>query len=207
MFLDETILQKEIENKKRDDLKKRLQDVKEDIFRQEREQKSVEDWIQELNCKLVEINGKKFVCEKKKVAGNHISIFIFPEDVEKIIEDQNVATIIYRTLEIGTNATFLNQPSVIRNQKEFQDKLIKQYLQDKITYCPLESGVLESGKYKICFAEGVVTSAIGGVFINNFICSGKKRAIIGNYSCRLVQRYAFGNLFRAMLIKMFEEDR
>lgn len=207
MFLDEKLLQKEIENKKQENLKKHLQDIKEDIAQQEREQKSVEDWIRELECKLVEINGKKYECEKKRVAGNHISIFVFPEDVEKIIEDHNVATVIYRTLEIGTNTTFLNQPSVIKNQKEFQFKLIKQYSQDKLTYCPLESGVLVSGKYKICFAEGVVTSAVGGVFINNFVCSGKKRAIIGNYSCRLVQRYTFGNLFRAMLTKMFEEDK
>ncbi len=207
MFLDEKLLQKQIENKKEEDLKKHLRDIKEDISRQEREQKSVEDWIRELDCKLVEINGKKLVCEKKKVAGNHINIFVFPEDIEKIIEDHNVATVIYRSLDIGTNTTFLNQPSVIKNQKEFQDKLIKQYSRDKLTYCPLESGILESGKYKICFAEGVVTSAIGGVFINNFFCSGKKRAIIGNYSCRLVQRYTFGNLFRAMLTKMFEEDK
>ena len=207
MFLDEKLLQKQVENKKREDLKKQLQDVKEDIFRQEQEQKSVEDWIREIDCKLVEINGKKFVCEKKKVAGNHIGIFILPEDVETIIEDHNVVTIIYRTLEIGTNTTFLNQPSVIKNHKEFQEKLIKQYSQDKVTYCPVESGILESGKYKICFAEGVMASAIGGIFINNFICSGKKRAVIGNYSCRLVQRYTFGNLFKAMLTKMFEEDR
>lgn len=207
MFLDEKLLQKQIENKKREDLAKQFQDVKEDIFRQEREQKSVEDWIREIDCNLVEINGKKFVCEKKKVASNHIGIFILPEDVETIIEDHNVVTVIYRTLEIGTNTTFLNQPSVIKNHKEFQDKLIKQYSQDKVTYCPLESGILESGKYKICFAEGVTTSGIGGVFINNFICSGKKRAIIGNYSCRLVQRYTFENLFKAMLTKMFEEDR
>lgn len=207
MFLDERILQKQMENKRREDLKKQLQDVKEDIFRQEREQKSVEDWICEINCNLVEINGIKFVCEKKMVAGNHIGIYILPEDVEKIIDDHNVVTVIYRTLEIGTNTTFLNQPSVIKNQKEFQDKLIKQYLQNKVTYCPLESGILESGKYKICFAEGVMTSAIGGVFVNNFICGGKKRAIIGNYSCRLVQRYTFANLFKAMLTKMFEEGR
>lgn len=207
MFLDEKLLQKQVENKKQEELKKQLQDVKEDIFRQEQEQKSVEDWIREIDCKLVEISGKKFVCEKKKVAGNHIGIFILPEDVETIIEDHNVVTVIYRTLEIGTNTTFLNQPSVIKNHKEFQEKLIKQYSQDKVTYCPVESGILESGKYKICYAEGIMTSAIGGIFINNFICSGKKRAVIGNYSCRLVQRYTFGNLFKAMLTKMFEEDR
>lgn len=207
MFLDEKLLKNEMDNKKREKLEKQLQDIKEDISRQEREQKTVDDWLRELDSKFVEINGKQFVCEKKKVVGNHISIFVFPEDVERIFEENNVATVTYRTLEIGTNITFLNQPSIIKNQKEFQDKLVKQYIQDKLTYYPLESGILESGKYKICFAEGIVASAIGGVFINNFICSGKKRAIVGNYTCRLVQRYTFGNLFRAMLTRMFEEDR
>lgn len=207
MYLDEKLLQKEIQDKKREERKKHIQDIKEEILRQEREQKPVEDWIHELDCKLVDINGKQLVCEKKKVMGNHISIFIFPEDVEKIIENNNAATVVYRTLDIATNTGILHQPIVIRNQKEFQDILIKQYAQDKLSYSPLESGILESGKYKICFAEGSMTSAIGGVFINNFVCSGKKRAVIGNYTCRLVQRYSYKNLFRAMLTKMFEEDR
>ncbi len=207
MFLDEKLLQIEAEKKKREKSEKRLQEIKDDILKQEREQKSVEDWIRELDCGLVEINGKELVCEKKKVADNRIGIFVFPEDMERIIEENHVATVIYRTLEIGTNVTFLNQPSVIKNQKEFQDKLVKQYLQDKRTYHPLESGVLTSGKYKICFAEGIVTSAAGGVFVNHFLCGGKKRAIIGDHTCRLIQRYSFGNLFRAMLTKMFEEDR
>lgn len=207
MFLDEKLLQVEAEKNKREKQVKRFQEIKEDISQQEREQKTVEDWICELDCQLVEIKGKKYMCEKKKVAGNHITIFIFPEDVDRIIEENNVAMVTYRTLEIGTSTTFLNQPSVIKNQKEFQDKLIEQYLQEKRTYYPLESGVLKSGKYKICFAEGVFPSSIGGVFVNNFFCGGNKRTIIGNYSCRLVERYTFGNLFRAMLTQMFEEDK
>ena len=197
MFLDEKLLQIEAEKNKREKQEKRFQEIKEDISQQEREQKTVEDRIRELDCKLVEIKGKNFVCERKKVAGDHISIFIFPDDVDRIIEEN----------KIGTSTTFLNQPSVIKNQKEFQDKLIKQYLQEKRTYYPLEAGVLKSGKYKICFAEGVFTSAVGGVFVNNFFCGGNKRTIIGNYSCRLVERYTFGNLFRAMLTQMFEEDK
>ena len=155
----------------------------------------------------MDIKGVKYVCEKKRVVDNHIGIYIFPEDVEKIIEDSNVATIIHHTLEIGINVTFLNQPAVIKNQKEFQAKLIRQYKQDKLDYCPLDAGVLTSGKYKVCFAEGIATSAVGGVFINNFFCGGKKRTIIGNYSCRLTERYSLGNLFRAMLTQMFEEDK
>lgn len=207
MFLDEKLLQMEAEKNKREKQEKRFQEIKEDISQQERAQKTVEDRIRELDCKLVEIKGKNFVCERKKVAGDHISIFIFPDDVDRIIEENNIAMVTYRTLEIGTSTTFLNQPSVIKNQKEFQDKLIKQYLQEKRTYYPLEAGVLKSGKYKICFAEGVFTSAVGGVFVNNFFCGGNKRTIIGNYSCRLVERYTFGNLFRAMLTQMFEEDK
>lgn len=207
MFLDEKLLQIEAEQKKQEKLQKQLQEVREDIFNQEREQKSVDDRICELKNKMVEINGKNFLCEKKKVLGNHITVFVFPEDVDRLFEENNMATVFYRTLEIGTNITFLNQPAVIKNQKEFQENLTRQYRKDKLTYYPLETGIIVSGKYKICFAEGIVNSAVGGVFINNFYCSGKKRTITGNYTCRLMQRYSFGNLFRAMLTQMFEEDK
>ena len=139
MFLDEKLLQIEAEKNKREKQEKRFQEIKEDISQQEREQKTVEDRIRELDCKLVEIKGKNFVCERKKVAGDHISIFIFPDDVDRIIEENNIAMVTYRTLEIGTSTTFLNQPSVIKNQKEFQDKLIKQYLQEKRTHWKQES--------------------------------------------------------------------
>ncbi len=207
MFLDEKLLQNELEKRKQEEREKQVQEIKEDISRQEREQKSVEDWICELDRELVEIHGKKYACEKKRVAGNHINIFIFPEDVERIMEEGNVATVVYRTLEIGTNTTFLNRPSVIKSHKEFKDKLALQYQQEKRTYYPLESGVLVSGNYKVCFAEGVFPSAIGGMFVNNFFCGGNKRTIIGNYTCRLTARYTYGNLFRAMLTQMFKEGK
>lgn len=207
MFLDEKLLQAELDKRKREEQEKQVQEIKEDISRQEREQKSVEDWIRELECKSVDIHGKKYACERKRVAGNHINIFIFPECVERIMEEGNVATVVYRTLEIGTNATFLNRPSVIKSHKEFKDKLALQYQQEKRTYYPLESGVLVSGNYKVCFAEGVFPSAIGGMFVNNFFCGGNKRTIIGNYTCRLTARYTYGNLFRAMLTQMFKEGK
>ena len=85
MFLDEKLLQMEAEKNKREKQEKRFQEIKEYISQQEREQKTVEDRIRELDCKLVEIKGKNFVCERKKVAGDHISIFIFPDDVYRII--------------------------------------------------------------------------------------------------------------------------
>ena len=58
MFLDEKLLQIEAEKNKREKQEKRFQEIKEDISQQEREQKTVEDRIRELDCKLVEIKGK-----------------------------------------------------------------------------------------------------------------------------------------------------
>ena len=63
MFLDEKLLQIEAEKNKREKQEKRFQEIKEDISQQEREQKTVEDRIRELDCKLVEIKGKNFVCK------------------------------------------------------------------------------------------------------------------------------------------------
>ena len=49
MFLDEKLLQIEAEKNKREKQEKRFQEIKEDISQQEREQKTVEDRIRELD--------------------------------------------------------------------------------------------------------------------------------------------------------------
>ena len=204
MFLDEKLLQIEAEKKKRETQEKRLQEIREDILRQEQEQKSVEDWIIELKHKTVEIDGQHFICEKKSVLNHHASVFVFPEEVDRIFEENNVVTVFYRTMEIGTNLTFLNQPAATKDEADFQEKITKQYANNKLTYQPLETGNLRSGGYRVCYAEGILNSAVGGIFVNNFYCSGKKRTITGNYTCLLLKRYFFGNLFRAMISLMFE---
>lgn len=207
MFLDEKLLQIKAEQEKREKQEKHLQEIREEFIRKDREQKSVEDWICDLKQKIITIEGKEFLCEKKLLLNQHVEVFIFPEDVARIFEENNVATVFYQTLEIGTNITFLKQPAVVKNEIEFQEKLTKQYLKDKLTYYPLETGSIPLGKDKVCYAEGILTSAVGGIFINNFFHSRKKRTIIGNYTCKLLKRYSFEHLFRAMLTLIFEEDK
>ena len=147
------------------------------------------------------------MCEKKPLLNQRAAAIILSDDVARIIEENNIATVFYRSLEIGTNITFLDQPAVIKNDTEFQEKLTEQYLRDKLTYRPLETGKFVSAKRKIYYAEDVLTSAAGEVFINNFYCSAKKETITGNYTCVLLRRYSYENLFRAMIRFMFGEDK
>lgn len=207
MFLDEKLLQTESKRKQQEKQERHLTEIREDILRQEKEQKTVEERISELKRKTVEIEGREFQCEKRRLLDSRIPVFVFPEDVDRIMEENNVATVLYKTLEIGSNFTFIHQPAVIKNETEFQKKITEQYFKDKLTYYPLETGNFQSGNYRICYAEGVLTSAVGGVFINNFYCSGKKRTITGNYTCRVAKRYAFEHLFQAMISQMFQEDK
>ncbi len=206
MFLDEQLLRAEYSRKEQEKREQHLTEIREDILRQEREQKTVEERICELKLGRVELDGREFQCEKRCLLNSRTPVFVFPEDVDRIMEENNVATVFYRTLEIGTNLTFINQPAVIKNEAEFQKKITEQYFRDKLTYYPLETGNFRSGNYRICCAEGALASAVGGVFINNFYCSGKKRTITGNYTCRLAKRYTFGHLFQAMISRMFQED-
>lgn len=207
MLLDEKLLQIEAEQEKREKQEKHLEEIKEDFIRQEQEQKSVDDWVYELKQKKLIVDDKEYMCEKKPLLNRRAAAIILSDDVARIIEENNIATVFYRSLEIGTNITFLDQLAVIKNDMEFQEKLTEQYLRDKLTYCPLETGKFISAKRKVYYAEGVLTSAAGGVFINNFYCSGKKETITGNYTCVLVRRYSYENLFRAMIRFMFGEDK
>ena len=74
----------------------------------------MEERICELKLGRVELDGREFQCEKRRLLNSRIPVFVFPEDVDRIMEENNVATVFYRTLEIGTNLTFINQPAVIK---------------------------------------------------------------------------------------------
>lgn len=203
MFLDEKLLQLEREKEKKDNREQLLQEKKEEILKQEREQKSVVDFISEIKSGVVVIDGKEYQCEREFLLDGNVTTYIFSEDVVKIIQENNVATIFYNKLEIGANLTFFKVPAVIKNEKIFQEQLIGQYKKDKITYYPLETGSFMSGNRKIRYATGVTTSAVGGIFIINFYSVQKGETVIGNYTCRLIKRYSFEHLFLAMLHLMF----
>ena len=113
MFLDEKLLQIEKEQIKQKKQEEYLKEIKEDILEQEQKQKSVEDWLHELKHKTVIIDDKEYLCEKQMLLDGHAAACILSDDVERIIEENNIATVFYRTLEIGTNITFLNQPAVV----------------------------------------------------------------------------------------------
>lgn len=206
MYLDEKLLRTEADRERRERQEKHLKELKEDFVRQEQEQKSVDDWVRELGQGAVVIDGREYLCEKKMILGKRVPAFILSDDVAGIVEENNIATIYYRSLEIGTNITFLDQPAVIKNETEFQEKLTEQYLKDKITYHSMETGKFQLAAGKVYYAEGILTSAAGGVFINNFYCSSRKGTVAGNYTCILLRRYFYEHLFRAMIRLMFEED-
>ncbi len=206
MYLDEKLLQMEADQEKRKKHEKHVNEIKEELIRQEQEQKSVDDWISELRQKKVTIDDREYSCEKKPLLNQRVAAFIFSDDVARIIEENDIATVFYKSLEIGTNITSLKQPAVIKNETEFQEKLCEQYLRDRINYSPIKTGKFLLAGRKVYYAEGILTSAAGGVFINNFFCSGKKRTITGNYTCVLRKRYSYEHLFRAMIHLMFEED-
>lgn len=64
MFLDEKLLQIEIEQEKREKQEKHLEEIKQNFIRQEKEQKSIDDWISELKQKTILLDGKEYLCEK-----------------------------------------------------------------------------------------------------------------------------------------------
>lgn len=207
MFLDEKLLQLELERVREEDRERLLEETKELILKQEREQKSVDQAVAELKSGVAVIDGKEFKSEITGLLKGNAVTFVFPEDVEQIIEENNISTVFYKTLEIGANLTYLKVPLAIKNENMFQTKLAEQYAGEKITYYPLETGNLRSGNKTIRYAAGVTTSAAGGIFIINFYYTGHRGTVTGNYTCRLIKRYTFQNLFIAMLQLMCEEEK
>ncbi len=107
MLLDEKLLQIEQEKAQKEVKENRIREIREEFLKQEREQKSIQEWMEELKKGKVTIDENEFLCEKIKLFDENIPLFVFSEDIVKIIQENHLAIVSYRELELGMNLTFL----------------------------------------------------------------------------------------------------
>ena len=134
MLLDEKLLQIEQEKAQKEVKENRIREIREEFLKQEREQKSIQEWMEELKKGKVTIDENEFLCEKIKLFDENIPLYVFSEDIVKIIQENHLAIVSYRELELGMNLTFLRGSLCVENEIVFQQKLSEQYKTDKITY-------------------------------------------------------------------------
>lgn len=206
MFLDEELVQIELKRNTKPEENEEREKIKEDILRQEKEQKPIPDFINELTSGKIIIDGIEYSCEKSSFFENRSILFICNDDVEKTIQNTQGLTVIYKTLEMGINLTIMNAPLAIKNVREYQKKLSAHMRQNNVPYIPVDTGTLYSGKTLISYATGITTSPIGGIYIIHFYYKSKGAVISGNYTCRLLRRYSFEHFFLAMLHLICEEE-
>ncbi len=206
MFLDEKLVQIELKRTAKSDGNEELEKMKAEIIRQEREQKTILDFIYELRSGKMIVEGLEFPCEKRTYFNQLASLYICQDDLEKIIENEQGITVIYKTLEMGVNLTIIKEPMVIKSEKEYQKKMSEHLRQNNVPYYPVTAGKINSGKTKVFYASGITTSPIGGIYTVHFYYKRKGIVVIGNYSCRLLSRYFYEHLFLAMLQLICEEE-
>lgn len=207
MFLDEKLVQIELEKNRKQERESWLEETREKILRQEREQKSISEYAEEIRKGIVTIDNKEYRCEKIELLDGHMTTYVFPDDVERIQQEKSVASIAYRTMETGANFMRIHGALAIKDEEEFQRKLKAQLTGSQVLYQPLDTGNIKSGKKRIHYAAGITASSAGGVFILHFYYADKKGFVTGNYTCRLLNRYSYEHLFKAMLQLMCEEAK
>jgi len=198
MFLDEKLVQAELKRQAKPDDMGETERAIEEIRRQEAGQKTVNQFIDELKAGVVVIDELAYRCEKQG------QLYIFSDDIEKNVKQENAVIISYKTLEMGINLMYLMSPLVIKNEKEYQKQM--HFRQNGVPYYPVDTGKLKSGVTKIFYATGLTTSPIGGIFVLHYYFKTKAGFASGNYTCRLLKRYSFEHLFLAMLHLMCEEE-
>ena len=127
MLLDEKLLQIEQEKAQKEVKENRIREIREEFLKQEREQKSIQEWMEELKKGKVTIDENEFLCEKIKLFDENIPLYVFSEDIVKIIQENHLAIVSYRELELGMNLTFLRGSLCVENEIVFQQKLSEQY--------------------------------------------------------------------------------
>lgn len=206
MFLDEELVQIELRRNTKPEENEERDKIKKDILRQEKEQKPIPDLINELTSGKIIIDEIEYPCEKVSYFENRSNLYICSDDVEKTIQNVQGLTVIYKTLEIGINLTFMKAPLAIKNVREYQKKLSAHMKQSNVPYIPMDTDTLYSGETLISYATGITTSSVGGIYIIHFYYKNKGAVISGNYTCRLLRRYSFEHLFLAMLHLICKEE-
>jgi len=200
MFLDEKLVQMELKRQAKADDGEELERAKEEIRHQAATQKTVYQFIDELRAGAVVIDEVEYRCEKQE------QLYLFPDDIENIVKQENSILVAYKTLEMGINRMYLAGALVVKNEKEYQKQMQAHFRQSGVPYYPIDTGKLKSGNTNIFYAVGLTTSPIGGIFVLHYYYKTKTGFASGNYTCRLLKRYSFEHLFLAMLHLMCEEE-
>ena len=200
MFLDEKLVQVELKKQVKLDDIEAVEREKEEIRKQELNQKTVSQFIDELRSGTVVIDEVKYCCEKQE------KLYLFSDDIENIVKQGNSVLVAYKTLEMGINLAYFESALVVKNEKEYQKQMQVHFRQNGVPYYPVDTGKLKSGNTKIFYASGLMTSPIGGIFVLHYYYKTKNGFASGNYTCRLLKRYSFEHLFVAMLHLMCEEE-
>ena len=119
MFLDEILVQQEIE-RSRGDKGQRLEEIKEEILKKQREQKPIPEFVEELRNGSVTLGGRTYRCEQKQVLEGAVSVLLLPDDVEQVIENKPAAHIQYRSLQIGETVFYVDSPVMIKDEQEYR---------------------------------------------------------------------------------------
>lgn len=205
MFLDEILVQKEIERTQKG-TDQRFEEIKAEILQKEKDQKAISEYILELKNEIVIIGDIEYKCKKIKVLDEAAVIYNFQDDLVQLFEEKPIASVLYRTLEISATVSFLQMPIIIKNEQEYQQTLKKQLRASEVPYEPVDSGNLISGSTKIFYATGITYNAAGGLYIINYFYLKKNGFVTGSFTCKLLERYTFENLFLAMLHLLCEES-
>lgn len=197
MFYGELLVKKEIEEgqKKAD----RRREIREEIVRQQRQQKEIRAYMEELQAGIVEIAGRRYACEKKEALGGAACLYVFSEDIEQIRLEKTAASVIFHRLAAACCVQYLPMEISITQEKEYHDRLSQRLRDTGIFYEPVEEGSLLSGKRRICYACGVSANASGGVYAVNYYFPVERGFVTGSFSCKLCDRFVFAHLFLAML--------
>lgn len=205
MFLDEILVQKEIERTQKGS-KQKYEEIKAEILQKEKEQKAIYEYLLELQKEIVIIGDKEYKCKKIEVLDDAATLYIFQDDLAQLFEEKPVASVLYRTLEISATVSFLQMPVIVKNEHEYQQILKEQLYAADVPYQPVDSSNLISNNTKIFYATGITYNAAGGMYIINYFYLKEKGFVSGSFTCKLLERYTFENLFLAMLQLMCEEN-
>ena len=105
MFLDEILVQQEIE-RSRGDKGQRLEEIKEEILKKQREQKPIPEFVEELRNGSVTLGGRTYRCEQKQVLEGAVSVLLLPDDVEQeyqnsLVQELKRGQIPYQPIDTG----------------------------------------------------------------------------------------------------------
>lgn len=207
MYLDEELARIEGEEWKRLHQKENAERILKELEEEEENQKTVEQFMEELRGGNVVLDGISYPCESGMFDEGRIRLCVLTEEMGDLYNDNHVVRIHYRKQEMAMLLTYLEDWNLELDRAQFEAQIQKNMEAAGVSYQIFEAEDWDLGTGNVCCLSGVLNSPSGRVFQVDFRGYRNGGLLFGSMNCMLGKMFSYQNFFKAVIKLLYEEEK